>query len=49
MPKDKQLTMKVKLTLSGGNLMVIAGGGCKSLLDFMEHKGLFVNSKLDDE
>ena len=45
LPTDKALTMKVKLSLSGGVLMVQTGGGYKDILEFLEHKGFFASSQ----
>jgi len=47
LPKDKVLTQKVKLSLSGGQLMVQTGGGYKSLIEFLEHKGYFYGTQYD--
>jgi len=48
-PKDRFLKQKVKLGLSGGQLMVQRGGGYQQLLEFMEHKGYFYGSSYEDE
>ena len=39
LPKERFLSHRVRLMLSGGNLMVNSGGGAKLLVEFLEHKG----------
>ena len=41
LPSDKALSVKVKLSLSGGQLFVKKGGGCQAMLDFLDQKGFF--------
>ena len=41
LPTDKNLSVKVKLSLSGGQLMVKQGGGFILFLEFLENKGFF--------
>jgi len=41
LPQDKVMTQKVKLSLSGGQLMVQTGGGYKQLLEYFDDKGFF--------
>lgn len=48
LPKDKTLTQKIKLNLSGGNLMVKTGGGHQQLLEFLEQRGYFYGSTYDN-
>lgn len=49
LPQDKVMMTKIKLSLSGGNLMVQTGGGYLDILEFLEHKGYFYGSKYFDE
>lgn len=44
LPKDHTLQAKVKLSLSGGQLMVQTGGGYKQLLEYLEQRGYFYGS-----
>lgn len=48
LPKDKTLTQKIKLNLSGGNLMVKTGGGHQQLLEFLEQRGYFHGSSYEN-
>jgi hypothetical protein len=41
LPQDRALNMKVKLSLSGGQIMVKQGGGYTQIMDFLDNKGFF--------
>lgn len=44
LPQDRAVVQKVKLSLSGGQIMVKQGGGYTQIADFLESKGFFNNS-----
>lgn len=48
LPKDKTLSQKVKLNMSSGNLYVQKGGGHQLLVDFLEQKGYFYGSNVEE-
>ena len=41
LPQDRVISVKVKLSLSGGLLMVKSGGGYVLFLEYLENKGFF--------
>ena len=44
LPQDRTVVQKVKLSLSGGQIMVKQGGGYTQIAEFLESKGFFSNS-----
>jgi hypothetical protein len=41
LPTDKVMSVKIKLSLSGGQLMVKSGGGYVLFIEYLENKGFF--------